>query len=284
MVKKQNNILVIIILIFFICGIITGITLAIYNSLKTHKEHNISGVWWWDNRLDESYLDFAYNNNINEIYYYTSVFTDKTSNFIKKASNKNIKVFWLTGNYEWIEDSSALYKKINDFTNFQTTSIYKFAGIHFDIEPHQHPDFEIKRQTLITDFINLTYNLKNSFPDFYIEYDIPIWLNDEIKINNTVKPAYAHIIDNADRVTLMSYRDSYSAIYDSAKDEIEYALSIGRTLNLGVETGKNEDDFVTFYEEGKKYMYGELEKLKKLLPDGFGISVHHIKSWRELRF
>ena len=29
------------------------------------------GVWWWDNRIDETYLDFAKENGVNEIYYYT---------------------------------------------------------------------------------------------------------------------------------------------------------------------------------------------------------------------
>ena len=30
-------------------------------------------------------------------------------------------------------------------------------------------------------------------------------------------------------------------------------------------------------------MYGELDKLRGMLPDGSGLAIHHIKPWRELK-
>ncbi len=242
---------------------------------------SVFAVWWWDNRLDESYLDFAVAQGVNEIYYYASSFPARISDFIRSASAKGIKVYWLAGKYEWIEDYASLKEKLRSFLEFQTSSEYKFEGVHFDIEPHQHPEFDARRAELITEFVGLTFAMKRDYPDIRFAYDIPCWLDDEITLNGVTRPAYEFIIDNADRVTLMSYRDSCEGVLKFAEDEINYAFSAGKVLNLGVETGE-EEDIVTFYEEGAEYMNGQLDLLRETMPAGFGIAVHHIRSWREL--
>lgn len=266
-----------------VVGTSIGLAIAIKTKQTDSKNTRPLGVWWWDNRIDSSYLDFAEEQNVNEIYYYTSSFTQKTSDFIKDANSRGMKVFWLQGKYEWIEDIQPLKDKMSEFLDYQNQSEYKFAGVHFDIEPHQHPEFEDRRTELISSFVNLTVEIKNFYPDLWIEYDLPFWLEDEININGTTKPAYAFVIDNATRVTMMSYRDTWEDIYAVAKDEADYALSIGKTLNFGVETGENDDDIVTFYEEGATYMYAQLDTLRNQLPQGFGIAIHHIKDWRNLK-
>lgn len=267
--------------------ILIGSMLGLVIYKKTSERHTDDsrplGVWWWDNRLDSSYLDFSEEQGVNEIYYYSSSFSQKTSDFIKDAGSRGMKVFWLQGKYEWIEDPQSLKDKMSQFLEYQNGNQYKFAGVHLDIEPHQHPQFDERREQLITAFVSLTADMKNTYPDLWIEYDIPFWLEDEITVDGVEKPAYAFIIDNASRVTMMSYRDEWENIYDVAKDEAEYASSVGKTLNFGVETGENEDDIVTFYEEGSAYMYDQLDLLRKNIPDGFGIAIHHIKDWKALK-
>lgn len=241
----------------------------------------VFAVWWWDNRLDETYLEFAVEQGVNEIYYYASSFSERISDFIRAASAKGITVYWLQGKYEWIEDYASLKAKLDEFKLFQDTSEYRFAGIHFDIEPHQHPEFDARRTELITEFAELTFAVKRDYPEFEVAYDIPCWLDDEVTAYGVTRPAYEFIIDNADRVTMMSYRDSAEGVLSFAEDEINYALSVNKTLNLGVETGE-EEDIVTFYEEGAAYMTEQLALLRETMPEGFGIAVHHIRSWREL--
>ena len=240
------------------------------------------GVWWWDNRIDSTYLDFAEEHNVTEIYYYTSSFSQKTSDFIKDANSRDIKVFWLQGNYEWIEDIPSLKNRIDEYLDYQSQNEYPFDGIHLDIEPHQNPQFSDRRNELITSFVILSAQIKESYPDLWIEYDIPFWLEDEVTYKGTTKPAYQFIIDNSSRVTLMSYRDSAEAIYDVAQDEANYAATVDKPFNFSVETGE-EEDVVTFFEEGATYMYEQLALLRKQLPSSCGIAVHHIKSWRELK-
>ncbi len=274
--------------IFAVISAVIIATIIIVTARLCAKNENtidvkpITGVWWWDNRLDDSYLDFACKNGVTEIYYYASSFTDKLGDFIGKANDKNVRVYWLCGKYEWIEDPDTLYGKIDEFLEFQSESEHKFSGIHFDIEPHQHPDFDSERDRLITAFAELAISIKVKYPNISTAYDIPFWLHDEITINGVIKPAYAFIIDNANSVTVMSYRDSAEAVYECAREETEYAVAVGKTLNLGVETSENEDDIVTFYEEGAEYMNDQISELRKILPKNFGVAVHHIRTWREL--
>ena len=244
-------------------------------------------VWWWDDTLDtQTYLDFLYENNITEIFYCSDDFDNETSSFISKANKKNIKVYFLAGEYQWLTNSTPLYHKIEKYLEYQNNfSHSKFSGIHLDIEPHQHEDFSLSevRKTLITNLVSLVYDLSTKYTNIHFDYDIPFWLDDTITFNQSTLPAYAHIISYANRVTIMSYRDSAQAIYDCAKDEIEFAKSVNKTLILGVETHSNEGDKVSFMEEGKTFMMQELDKLEKMLPSNFGISIHNAKTWKNLK-
>ncbi len=268
---------IILLLMLFSVAVLINVTKPI-----TSLNYNTIGVWWWNNKLDSTYLDFAQKNGVSEIYYYTSSFNDKTQNFIQNAKTKDIRVYWLTGEYEWIEDNDSLYQKLDEFILYQTENENIFDGVHFDIEPHQHPQFEDKRTEILLKFVQLIINLRIKYPNLYLEYDIPCWLDDKLEINGQKMEAYKYIINNADRVTLMSYRDSSEAIYNFAKDEIEYAKSLNKTINLAVETQDVGEDIVSFFEEGNKYMLSELNKLKKAIPENFGIAIHHIVSWKEL--
>jgi len=254
------------------------------NSSNTAQSYNF-GTWWWDNELDtDTYLSYAIKNNVTEIYFCDWNFDENTTKFLTKCNENNIKVYLLDGHYKWLTNDikrEKLFEKLNNFLNYQNNNSIKFAGVHLDIEPHQDPNFDINRYDLIYKLIELMHNLDEKYPDIEFHYDIPFWLNDEIAFNDENKPAYKHIIDIADKVTIMSYRDSAEKIYSVAKEEIEYAKSINKQLNLSVETSENEDN-ITFFEEGKTILNTELEKIRKQIPENFGISIHHIKSWYEL--
>lgn len=242
------------------------------------------GVWWWNKNLDaETYLTFADENSVTEIYYCDADFDEKTASFIDKAAQRDIKVYWLAGEYQWLDDSSPLYRQIERYKNFQAENKRGFAGIHLDIEPHQSPAFSTDRAGLLKKLIGLVYGLKGDFPEITFDFDIPFWIHDEITYGGETLPAYAHIIRGANRAFIMSYRDTAESIYSVAKEEVEYAVSINKTVILGVETYSTEGDSVSFMEEGKNYMNEQLEVLKTLIPENYGISVHQIKTWYDLK-
>ncbi len=282
--KKKGIIIAIILLLALLAGVLILVFALKDKPPEDEKPAKpIFGVWWWNDELDDTYLEFAKSQNITEIYYCSSKFNNETANFIKNAKDKEMSVYWLAGEYEWIYDYESLKNKLNKFIKYQTDYEYKFSGVHFDIEPHQHPEFDTKRTEIIGKFVELCFNLKQDYPTLYIEYDLPFWLEDEITFNGSTKPAYQFVIDYASKVTLMSYRDTSETIYSVSKDEIEYAKSVGKTLNLGVETKSSEGDNVSFMEEGKLAMLTELAKLRNLIPSNFGITVHQIYTWKTLQ-
>lgn len=256
----------------------------------TKKEEDnaqqVFGVWWWNNRLDSDiYLDFAVDNGVNEVYYYDSSLSTTSSSFIDKAKSKNVKVYWLIGDVEYLRNRQELFDKVDQFVDYNNNNpSYAYDGIHLDIEPHQDDYFDRDRTMLIYNLIDIAYALKQNYPQIQFDYDLPFWLEDEIEYNGQTKPAYAHMIDIADRIFLMSYRDSAEAMLDISSEELEYAKNVNKPIILGAETAESsETESVSYFEEGKIFMQNELEKVKLALPKNCGISVHHILSWYELR-
>ena len=286
----KKNIKIILISLFSLV-LVVSVSLGLYFCLRKNDdyrnpntdERKSLGVWWWNDELGTDYLDFAKENEVTEIYYCSDKFNEETDVFIKEANKRKIRVYWLAGEYQWIDNNSELFAQIDRFVEYQKNYKNTFSGIHLDIEPHQNPDFEFQRNEILANFVGLSYILKDKYPSIWIEYDLPFWLDDEITLLNKTKKAYEHIIDNASRVTLMSYRDDAQSIYDISKDEIEYAKSVNKTLNLGIETNSSEGDKVSFQEEGKQIMYNEIENLRKLIPSNFGISIHQIETWKDLK-
>ena len=249
----------------------------------------IRAVWWWSSNLEEEvvdeYLNFASDNGINSIYYCSSEFGEKTNKFIEKAKKKNMTVYWLDGSYKWLTSDTyqaKLFDKIDKYLDYNANyPDNAFSGVHLDIEPHQSPDFKTNRADLILKLIALADKLKQTYKTTNFTYDIPFWLHDEIEYNGVTKPAYAHMIDIADNITVMSYRDNADKIYSVASQELAYASSVNKTIILSVECGK-EEDVVTFYEEGKTVLNTELNRLYPMLPQYTGMAIHNITSWYNL--
>ncbi len=270
LVMKKLTIFTIVILLM-LCTILSGCVKP--------KSKFVYGVWWWDYSLNENYLDFAIDNNINEIYFCDQEFNNLQ--IVQLMKENNIDVYWLIGEKEWLLDFESVKNMVERYINY-SNGIY--SGIQLDVEPHQFDDFEQNRTTYLYDLIDMAHYLKQSFPDIKFDYCIPFWLDDEITYDGMTKPAYKHMIDVANRVILMSYRDSASGMIDVSKEEIEYANKIGKTIILGAEASESEEsDIVTYFEEGKIYMKEQLKIVEAMLPQNFGISIHHITSWKQLK-
>lgn len=165
------------------------------------------GVWWWDNRLSNDYLIFASENNVDEIYYYTSDFSQKNADFIKESNNLGIKVYWLCGEYQWLDDYNLFYEEMEKFEQFQNNQINKFEGVHIDLEPHQHPNWNSNKEELIVQYIDFVKTITNKYKFIKFDFDLPFWLEDIINYDEKTQEAFKYVIDYANRVFVMSYRD-----------------------------------------------------------------------------
>lgn len=248
------------------------------------------GVWWWstNKRYWDQYLDFARQNGVTEIYFYTVDFSAATAGFIEKAGSKGIKVFLLAGSYQWIRDRTGFIALMNQYTQYQSSAsgTQRFSGIHLDVEPHQDPEFAQHRATILqqyTDFVAWVCEQYTSAGT--IDFDIPFWLDDEVVYKGEKRRLYEAVISAAARVFIMSYRDTAAKMYEVSKEEIAFAASQNKLLFLGAETASSkEGDAVSYAEEGKAYMYSEFQKLNALCGNvRYGLSIHHIKSWYDLK-
>ena len=286
----KKKIIVITILILVIAAVVTSLIFILKeedpaNTPKGDEPKDVMGVWWWDDELDaEKYLSFAKDNKINEIYYCSGNLDENTSKFIELANKLDISVYWLQGEYQWLNDSSGLINKIDRYCQYQQDyPNFRFSGIHLDIEPHQNPYFETKREELILKLIELADFLDKTYTNISFDYDIPFWLNDNITYNNLNCPAYQHLIDIADRIFVMSYRDTADGIINVASEELSYAESVDKKLFLSVECLSYEGDKVSFMEEGKSVMNEELSIIKDRLGNKVGIAIHNIKTWYDMK-
>ena len=241
------------------------------------------GVWWWDYNLPEEYLQFASKNGVNEIYYCNSNnFNQENADFIITANQLDIDVYWLCGDYEWIENKNDFYEEMTKFEKFQNDYSNLYKGVHLDVEPHQHPNWKSNRENIIIDYIDFVKTITEKYNNICFDFDIPFWLEDIVTYDGKTKESVKFIFDYADRVFIMSYRDNAEKMVEVAKQELEYAKENNKSIFLSAETGK-EEDIVTFFEEGKKYMYSQINQLEKLVDQPFGFSIHHIKSWYNLK-
>jgi len=248
------------------------------------------GTWWWTvNKKDwDTYLNFAWQNGVSEIYFYTTDFSGTTGYFIEKAGNKGIRVFLLAGSYQWINDRTGFTALMSRYTQYQNSagSGQRFSGIHLDVEPHQDPEFQQRRAGILQQYIDFVVWVSSQYPlAGNIDFDIPFWLDDMVMYKGAQSRLYEAVINEATRVFIMSYRDTAAKMYEVSKEEIAFATLKNKQIFLGAETAPSgEGDIVSYVEEGKAYMYNEFQQLATLCGDAnYGLSVHHIKSWYNMK-
>ena len=86
-----------------------------------------------------------------------------------------------------------------------------------------------------------------------------------------------YLIDIADAVCIMAYRDEASYIIDFAEDEVAYANLVGKPIFISIETNDIEPEWNTFYEEGEDSMKAVLQDVTFGENDFDGFAFHYYK-------
>ncbi|MGV2885368.1 hypothetical protein [Paenibacillus taichungensis] len=269
-----------------------------YETIHGMVQGSVRATWVWDTTQIQNnpqlVLKFATTNKINTIYlqmnrdvklpYYTS--------FIRQAREKNIAVDVMDGRPAWgLTESRGQIADFMDWVEAYQNQVEpneKFAGIHLDIEPHVHPEWKTNQASVITQWQgNVEYIVDRAARmKMPVAADLPFWL-DGYKIPGSTMNVSSWMIRKFDSITIMAYRDTAAAIYNVAKDELEEASLLGKTVSIAVETKQSkEGDFITFYEEGTAYMEAQLKLVEKMasVHSSFnGFSVHEYSSWETLK-
>src|SRR5690606_27704940 len=100
------------------------------------------------------------------------------------------------------------------------------------------------------------------------------------------RPLHQWVIDAADRVVLMDYRDTEARIVADADAELRYASNRGKEIVVGVETMCIPPELITFCEEGSANMESILGRVDEQFPGHPSYrcyAVHHYEAYSRLR-
>lgn len=283
------------------CVLLLGSSMLSLGSIpRVHgadSQSTANATWLWNTKLIETSSDeliqFMNSQHVDTIFLQISSSVSKSSysSFIRSATEHQIQVYALNGAPDWAKESSL--SKLNSFMNWirdyqnSVQGNEKFSGISVDIEPYLLKEWTSNWTALVTEWqSNVTYLAQRAEEiNLPLNAALPFWLDKYKAPGENVSLSY-WMISKFDSVSLMTYRDTATAIYELGKIELSEAALLNKKVYLSVETkASNEGNFVTFYEEGAAYMGTELQSVrsKALVHSSFaGIAVHDIVGWMNM--
>ena len=176
--------------------------------------------------------------------------------------------------------------------NAQVKTIQQFDGVSLDIEPHLLDAWDTQKTYLLEQFVQLSQALMQikvqAHASFKLGAAIPFWFDAiAIESRGTTQMLNQHLQDIYDYVVLMDYRDhaqGADGILSHAQDELAYAQRIGKSVWIGVETGANEIEKVSFHHLREADMERELDLVNAALASHAefgGVVIHHFSTYRQ---
>ncbi len=249
------------------------------------QTNRIKGTWFWvsegdkmeqqimnDTDTQNEFFEKLSFYNINEIYIFQSssditIENSSLRSFIKNAYSKDIKVYLLVGDTDYLDDDKMnlmINQLYDDLDSFNKNVEYneRIAGVSYDAEVWLNTDYawteNIETRNKHIQFINKTVDYANS-KSLEAIFTIPFWLVQyDVTENGTTINMFDKITQIAERINILAYRDTKEAInslviekQEGAPDSlINYAKNNECILDVGVETAESsEGDNITFYEE-----------------------------------
>lgn len=276
------------------------------------------GVWWWqtDNLDDWSYLDFARDNGVTEIYlnqhhlsivnpsgtfgpYGVETVVMPTQNFIQAASERGIDVYLLLSNTgTWLIDDARFHQIMKGFFAYQqlANDNQQFSGIHFNIEPNQMTMTDgsrywdlghEKQQELMQKLINFAVAATDKYGS-YTTFDWATgfwWQNFYVNYRDTTIPLHHALIIEAQTTYVMSFRNTACRMVNVAQDHLEFANRIGQPIFLGANIISNSaSENEQFYQLGRNYFHQQMQQLLACAAEHeFHLVIHDITRWRHWR-
>ena len=264
------------------------------------------GTWWWwtDDAFNvpvrDRYLNFLEENGINEIYYYGYYLLQSKSDraklhgFVQEANRRGIAISFIYEENDTLKgSSSALDRVCTEYLTY--VGEYPddvLNGIHFDVE-HESV------QTFANKIVSQFPNARSRGVPLSMDVNCQMDTNTQVSAGGVTGNIYEVIAANVDTLTLMSYKDSYTAIWNLGAKALAAAKAKGCRVVFGVETGDYSSGAAPhnatfnspsdeFAQETKEYMYGELAKIYESLQSnkpagGIGVAIHQHEDWYNLK-
>ncbi|MBI3614984.1 MAG: hypothetical protein HY211_00530 [Candidatus Omnitrophica bacterium] len=272
----------------------------------------LRATWVWDVRLllypkeQSALLKFCQSHRIGTLYLFAYNLTppmDQTyREFNRQAHQAGLTVYALGGDPRWGQPRYhpvplAWVESIRQF-NRQASKQERFDGIHTDVEVYllskswdEHPE------VLLGGYLDLHAKiadiLKSDLEPISLGVDVPFWFDDDtawrILWHGTIKPPSHHILDIAESITVLAYRNAAEGsdgTIQLVSLEMDYADRIGKKVFIGQETQKDLfPPYVTFGGTSCAVMEREIRKVFKAVgrrPSFGGFAIHHYESYQRL--
>ncbi len=210
-------------------------------------------------KIQRIYL-YANNSNLSD-----SSFVSNLKVFLNTAWNSHcLKVEVLDGAPNWIvTDNTYIGGPINasahnwvasalSINSSITGSNVKIAGIHMDVEPHgfvsgDYPGYTLywsnDKLNVSKAYIKMLQAVKDQASGLGtpIAVDVTRWFDSDlglvsINYGGVTKNLMQHVFDRVDELGIMDYTTNASSIYSDALGEMNYGLTLGKKVTIGVET------------------------------------------------
>ena len=264
-----------------------------YITFRSYGDTGTLGTWWWNtsdatnSTLCDTYLNFLYMNGVDEIYFYGYYWAKDNKaalhSFVQKANQKGMSVSLIYDDADAItaNNNTEMSKITARYLNYCSTyPTDQMAGIHFDVEG-------VSRDNMVNNMISQFAAARAQ--GVYIAMDVNCGWSCTATLNGI--SGFMNIASaNLDCLSLMSYRDTATAIWNLGAGPLAAAKTYGTKIVFGVETGhfSFNPGNVEFYQEGKEVCYTQLAIVyQNLVSDhptgGYGIAIHAVDWWYNLK-
>jgi hypothetical protein len=206
--------------------------------------------------------------------------------FIGTAHANRIRVYALDGFPEFSlrEHHEIVLSTVRNIIAFNSSGPPedRFDGIRLDNEPYQLLGFEgPSRDEILREYLELNEKvaalLHNEAHGLAFGLDIPFWWDATgdrenpcclVKFNGVSKSAAHHVIDLADNVCIMAYRNfagGLDGIVNHARGDVDYAGERGKQAFVGIETFRSPPTNVVFVAAIKESQWQSLPAQSSLL-------------------
>jgi len=209
----------------------------------------------------------------------------KVQGFLRETTKQGLRIHALAGDPSWALTANhgkalARVEALAAFNEMADASA-RFAGLHFDIEPHAMPEWktasEEEKRGLLTQFVELNAQiverLHERAPGTLYGADIAFWL-DKVKedgtpvypvtFRGTTKDPTKHLLEMVDNLGLMSYRDKVegrNGIISIVERSIASADTAKGRAFVGVKMANIGPKMESFFGRTEQEMNAELRKV-----------------------
>jgi SLA1 homology domain 1, SHD1 len=211
----------------------------------------------------------------------------KMKAFLKEASGKGLRVHALSGDPSHVLSANheKVLARVDALAAFNKSSSpsSRFAGIHFDIEPHAMPEWKTssdeEKCKLLTQFVEVNAKavekLRKLSPGTLYGADIAFWLdkvNEDgssaypVTFRGVTKDATKHLLDMVDNLGTMSYRDTSegrNGMIALVERSIAYADTAKGRVFVGVKMADIGPKMESYFGRTEQEMNAEIHKVEE---------------------